>query len=127
MTSVSAPGNFILFGEHAVVFGEPAVALAVDMRTTCIAQISGKFSVNDEDLDPNKHPLVRGALLHGWTDMDTPIAFAIGSDIPAGTGIGISAAKSVSCLGAITMLHDHMIFEEVARKLWGDNQKVQDG
>ncbi len=116
MTTVSAPGNFILFGEHAVAFGEPAVALAVDMRTTCIARISEKFSVNDEDLDPNKHPLVRGALLHGWTDMDTPIAFAIESAIPAGTGMGIFAARSVSCLGAISMLHDHLILEEVARK-----------
>ena len=28
----SAPGKCILFGEHAVVYGHPAVAVAIDQR-----------------------------------------------------------------------------------------------
>ena len=30
----SAPGKCILFGEHAVVYGEPAVAVAIEQRLT---------------------------------------------------------------------------------------------
>ncbi|MBC7097433.1 MAG: mevalonate kinase, partial [Methanobacteriales archaeon] len=30
----SAPGKTILFGEHAVVYGKPAIALAIDKRAT---------------------------------------------------------------------------------------------
>ena len=30
----SAPGKCSLFGEHAVVFGQPAVAVAIEQRIT---------------------------------------------------------------------------------------------
>ena len=38
--SVSAPGKCILFGEHAVVYGHPAVAVAIDQRISVKLQAS---------------------------------------------------------------------------------------
>ena len=34
LVAASAPGKCILFGEHAVVYGQPAVAVAIEQRLT---------------------------------------------------------------------------------------------
>jgi mevalonate kinase len=111
---VSAPGRFLLFGEHAIDYGHPAIALAVDFRVRCSARLCTRFMVNNEPLDPGKHPHARAAVIHGWTDMDKPISLSIESTIPHGLGLGGNAATMTACLGAISMLHDHLIFEHVA-------------
>ncbi len=113
--SVSAPGSLMLFGEHAVNYGEPAVALSINERSICNARVSNKFTVNDEELEQNKHPHIRGALLQGWTDMDTPISFTTETSIPPSWNLAVSS-MTVACLGSLSMLHDHVILEEVARK-----------
>jgi mevalonate kinase len=113
--SVSAPGSLVLFGEHAVNYGEPAVALSVKNRSVCNARVSSRFAVNDEELVQTKHPHIRGALLQGWTDMDTPISFTTETSIPSSWNLAVSS-MTVACLGSLSMLHDHVILEEVARK-----------
>ena len=112
---ISAPGRFMLFGDYAVYFGEPAIALAIDMKTSCTALLSSKFTVNGADLDPLEHAHIRGALLQAWSDMDRPLEFRIDTTIKDKWGLGESASTIVSCLGAISMLHNHMIFEDLAR------------
>ncbi len=39
-TTFSAPGKIILFGEHAVVYGYPAIVTAIDLRTKCVVSKS---------------------------------------------------------------------------------------
>ena len=45
--TASAPGKFVVLGEHAVVYGKPAIALAMDMRFSMQAHFSKEFRVNN--------------------------------------------------------------------------------
>jgi mevalonate kinase len=127
VTQASAPGRIILFGEHGIEHGSPAIALAVDFRARCNVQVSPKFTVNGEDLDSRRHSHLRGAILNGWSDMDTPLAITTDTDIPPELGLGGLAAGMVACLGAISMLHDHIIFEHVARNAFLAHSEVEAG
>ncbi|MBI2232463.1 MAG: mevalonate kinase [Candidatus Aenigmarchaeota archaeon] len=53
MAVASAPGKCIIIGEHAVVYGEPAIFAAVSMRTTVSAEKSNKVMYKDKRWDHN--------------------------------------------------------------------------
>lgn len=53
MKKVSAPGKIILIGEHAVVYGEPEILAAVNMRTTVVAKKSDTVSYKHTNLGNN--------------------------------------------------------------------------
>lgn len=102
MAWASAPGKVILLGEHAVVFGEPAIAVALDLRTKI--RIDGRgtsIMVNGEPLQEKLHlPHVHQALaLTGepWGPLDIRIESAV----PRASGLGSSAALSAALIAAL--------------------------
>ncbi|WP_049970939.1 mevalonate kinase [Haladaptatus cibarius] len=132
MTVSSAPGKVYLFGEHAVVYGEPAVPCAIERRATVTVEsrdddrlrvhlsdlsIDG-FTVEysgstDETPDVNvSESLVQAGI--GYIDAaieqarnatDRPDAgfdITVESDIPLGAGLGSSAAVTVAAIDAAT-------------------------
>ncbi len=105
MTTIcTAPGKIYLFGEHAVVYGEPAIACAVDMRTRVKVKSSAQIYISSDigttGLDFEMHPYVSSAI----QKMGSPeISVEISSEIPVGSGLGSSAAVTVATLAAINI------------------------
>ncbi len=103
-TTCSAPGKIYLFGEHAVVYGEPAIACAVELRTRVSAKSADAITISSDigttGLDFEVHPYVSSAVKRlGSPD----VAIEITSDIPVGSGLGSSAAVTVATLAAINI------------------------
>ena len=97
-SKASAPGKVILFGEHAVVFGEPAIAAALNLRTAVLAEDSASKMLNGIPLHRESNPYPYFALeLTG----SGPMNLTVNSDIPPGAGLGSSAALTVATVGSL--------------------------
>lgn len=124
MVITSAPGKVILLGEHAVVFGQPAIAVAVDMRLRCHVHRHSAFTMNGAPLIHKAHPYLHSAIERYWGG--EPLAVETHSDIPSGSGMGSSAAVSASILAALMALKGGRIQEEeVAREAFDVESVVQ--
>jgi mevalonate kinase len=99
MVTCSAPGKIILFGEHAVVFGEPALAVAINLRTITRADPAKDWSVNGLPLQDPHCKYIRNAVARSGTI--GPLGLSVQSTIPEGSGMGSSAAVTVATLGAL--------------------------
>ncbi len=114
-----APGKIILFGEHAVVYGQPAIAIPVmDVCATArvlpiLTEEAGRVRVqaNDIHLDallddlPADHPLAAAirATLGEITPQHTPsFTLQLDSNIPISAGMGSGAAVTVAIIRALS-------------------------
>ena len=95
LVAASAPGKCILFGEHAVVYGQPAVAVAIEQRLTVSMSSALTWSVDGSALDEQKHPHIT-LLRDTWLKHGQPMALHVSGDIPSASGLGSSAALSAA-------------------------------
>ena len=124
--TVSAPGKCILFGEHAVVYGQPAVAVALDQRITVKIQASqtGTWLLDGNRLDMDRNPHIRALIEKLWpAEMGAPpLSIQIESSIPRSSGLGSSAALSVAFAGALRLARGRWITKSgsVDRRHWAE-------
>lgn len=114
MVKCSAPGKVILFGEHAVVYGEPAISLAVNKRISCEIEKGGDFTtVNGYKIDKEHQGyIIRAIEKIGY---DSPLKIKTSSGIPSGAGMGSSAAVTVASLGTLNELRGEIDHEKIAK------------
>ncbi len=124
MPTASAPGKFILFGEHAVVYGKPAIAMAIDLRTKVTTAFSSRMSVDGIPARDVKSYYVR-EMLSRWKG--EPVDISINSGVPPSSGLGSSAALSVAFMAALRALDGDLSVENVAREAFDIEYTVQGG
>ncbi len=100
MVQASAPGKCILFGEHAVVYGQPAVAVAIDQRMYVNLELSDDWRIDGMPFQPNRHPHVEAIKQRLWAKGPS-LSIKITGDIPPASGLGSSAALSVAASAAL--------------------------
>jgi len=116
MTRASAPGKIILFGEHAVVYGQPALAVPVT-QVEAEVRIDRIFSPGirihapaiqlSEKLDalPPSNPLaatITNTLTALQDNSLSGVSILIRSSIPVASGLGSGAAVSVALIRALS-------------------------
>ena len=99
VSGCSAPGKLILFGEHAVVFGEPALATAIDLRAEVFARPHTEWLADGRELSDPRYAYVNAAVER--VGSTKPLWIEVRSQVPEGSGLGSSAAVSVATLGAL--------------------------
>lgn len=120
----SAPAKTILFGEHSVVYDEPAIAGAVNKRAVVKIRpsksdksILKSYDLNFEaelDTENKKYVLKKGKpgiiryILEALSKVHnhSPIEILLSSNIPIGSGLGSSAAVTVATLAALYRYHN---------------------
>ena len=123
MNRCSAPGKIILFGEHAVVFGKPALALAIDLRITASLQQSDQYLVNGRPMKSRHHAYISAAMDQAWSG--PPVEVTTRSSIPSGSGLGSSAAVTVASVACMLAEKDRFDPESIARMSFKAELAVQ--
>ncbi len=110
ITTCSAPGKIYFFGEHAVVYGEKAIACAVDLRTRVSVQPSNDHvissSLGTTGLDTVRHPYITQCIREMEKYFNGCVRIDITSDLAVGSGLGSSAAVTIATLYALSIQFD---------------------
>jgi mevalonate kinase len=137
----SAPAKIILLGEHAVVYGQPAIAAPIsDLRATAtfalnpdsksglriIAEDLNEFIDYQRDLD-HVLALTAAKVLHHLQAEPPNVTIRLRSQIPLASGLGSGAAVSTALARALTGAVGRTLSNEALNAIIFEVEKVYHG
>ena len=140
--TATAPGKIILFGEHAVVYGQPAIAvpvLEVQARAIVNARPGGQGinliapdieisgGLEDLALDDAIALVIRLTLEELGISQPPACTLVISSSIPVAAGLGSGAAVSVAIIRALAGFLGHPLPDEAVNRLAFEVEKLHHG
>lgn len=141
MTRTSAAGKIILFGEHAVVYGRPALAVPVTQVHADVEVSDGNrpgIRIDAPDINvyaelntlPSDHPIA--AVIHNflflWRVSPFPnLEIKITSTIPVASGLGSGAAVTVALVRALAAHLEHAMTDEEVNTFAYEIEKLHHG
>jgi len=143
MTIASAPGKIILFGEHAVVYGRPALAVPVtqlhaDVEISDAGANSGGIWIRAQDVNlqaelntlPSDHPIA--SVIHNLFFLSRVSPFPnleinISSTIPVASGLGSGAAVTVALTRALSAHIPYAMTDEQVSAFAYEIEKLHHG
>ncbi len=142
MTCAHACGKVILFGEHAVVYGRPAIAVPVtevQAQATVEPGPSGQgLVVHAPDLErrvivrkagddePLAH-IVRTTMKAMLRDGDPDLTITVTSGVPIARGMGSGAAVSAAIVRALTRHYAHWLASQAISDLVYETEVIYHG
>ena len=141
-----APTKVTLFGEHSVVYGEPALVYSIPIyvevemkESENLSIITGPINLSNIDLTIKENEVYLGErskseilqymkyIMEALKKIDvTSVEIKIASPLPVGAGVGTSAAVSVATIAAAMALKDIPINKEtIAKRAWEVELSVQ--
>jgi mevalonate kinase len=139
MIEASAPAKAILLGEHAVVYGQPAIAVpvsglrayaSVEPNDSGLRIAAGDLDIPvNIDAQPVEHALALTArlVLKALSVPAPPVTIRIRSDIPIASGLGSGAAVSTALARAICIAVDRTLDNAPLNDLIYEVEKIHHG
>ena len=139
---VSAPGKIILFGEHSVVYGRPAIAIpvtqvsarctiepgVVGMGVRVVAQDLGiAFALTETPLENPLAAAIQKTINHLNLPAEPDITLTLTSSIPIARGLGSGAAISTAIVRALGQYFDQIFEPQQVSEIVFEIEKLHHG
>lgn len=125
--TVSAPGKIFLMGEHAVVYGKPALLSCINKRVyVTIENSRGKISVDSQD-DQFILSVIKLVKIHYKLNNLPSFKIKVNSEIKKGFHLGSSASVSVAVIAALIYFFKKIWHPQIVNKLSFEAEKLKHG
>jgi len=142
VTVAHAPGKVILLGEHAVVYGRPAVAAPVrDVQAMAVVEdalpgsgvtivaedLNRTFSLFDAPRDDPLRVIVSATLSRLGMGVRVDLKITVSSTIPVARGLGSGAAVSTAIVRALAQHRGRWLTSRAVSDLVFETEKIHHG